>query len=255
MSAVITWMIVVILAACVAVGFYIAVKKASRAIAIFFSVILLAILVRTFFTRENLNKLHENVEKTGIGDTVERAITGTDATKSSGDKKDADAAASVTTEAARPADAASSAVPVAAKEVKPAEVVPSPVPAATETAKPAEVAAPVTAAETAKPVEAVAVDHSKYDKGRKTFTYALPFNVKVDMSFRDGAYRFIAESLGELSASEKKEIGRLIVKSLSAYRGEEASVDKTKVSVDVKYDADSNRTKVFMVVPLDALEM
>ena len=46
-----------------------------------------------------------------------------------------------------------------------------------------------------------------------------------------------------------------MLQSLAKYRGESSStVDKSKVSVEVKYDAEDNRTQVFIVVPLDAVE-
>ena len=241
MSSVITWMIVALLVVCMFIGMKVAAQKAAGVIAIFLPLILIVFLVRMFFTRENLNKLHEGVEKSGIGDTVERTIIG-----SSGKKSDDGQGKETPAEKSAPVETAVS----AAKS------------APVETAAPANVAQeavpPVAATVKAEPqvkAEPVAIDYSKYDKGRKTYTYALPFNIKVAMSFRDGAYRFIAESLGKISASEKKEIGKVIIKSLSAYRGEAVpSVDKSKVSIDVKYDAESNRSKVFMVVPLDAVE-
>ena len=46
-----------------------------------------------------------------------------------------------------------------------------------------------------------------------------------------------------------------MLQSLAKYRGEPSSaVDKSKVSIEVKYDTEDNRTQVFIVVPLDAVE-
>lgn len=88
------------------------------------------------------------------------------------------------------------------------------------------------------------------------YSYVLPFNVKVAVSFRGKSYCIVSTSLGRLGMSDRKEVGKIIVKSLSAYKGEEVlKIDSAKVTIDVKYDAESNRTQVLMVVPLDAVIM
>ena len=209
MGAIVTWLIVVIVAIMLLIGVFKAARAAAVPITILVVVVLTIALVRAFFTKDNLNKLHDTVEQTGIGVAVEQGLTG----------------------AIRNGEVSGTFAPIAVEESKSVEKAP------------AAASAPV------------AVDYRKYDKGKKTYKYALPFNATVNMSFRRGGYRFIVESVGQLSAGEKKEIGQLMLQSLAKYRGEPSSaVDKSKVSIEVKYDTEDNRTQVFIVVPLDAVE-
>ena len=227
MGAIVTWMIVAILAVMLLIGVFKAARVAAVPITILVVVVLTIAIVRAFFTKDNLNKLHDTVEQTGIGDAVEQGLTGAiGKERASGEN----ASAPIATEAEKSVEKA------------PASVTRQPSP---------EVASAVAPAAPAP----VAVDYDKYDKGKKTYKYALPFNATVNMSFKQGGYRFVVESMGQLSAGEKKEIGQLMLQSLAKYRGESSStVDKSKVSIDVKYDAEDNRTQVFIVVPLDAVE-
>lgn len=232
MGAIVTWLIVAILAVMLLVGVFKAARAAAVPITILIVIVLTIAVVRTFFTKDNLNKLHDTVEQTGIGAAVEQGLTGSVAKK--------------------PVEARSEPVEVAGK---PAEtpVQPTQVAVTQPSVSPAPETVTVTAPVAPAPVP---VDYSKYDKGRKSFRYALPFDATVNMSFKQGGYRFVVESLGQLSASDKKEIGQLMLQSLAKYRGESSTtVDKAKVTIDVKYDADNDRTQTFIIVPLEAVEM
>ena len=227
MGTIVTWLIVAIVAVMLLVGVFKAARAAAVPITILVVIVLTIALVRAFFTKDNLNKLHDTVEQTGIGAAVEQGLTGAIGKESSAGEK--------------------AHSPIAAEDAKSVEKTPATV---AQQQAPEEVlaAAPAVSAP-------VAIDYSKYDKGKKTYKYALPFNATVNMSFRRDGYRFIVESVGQLSAGEKKEVGQLMLQSLAKYRGEPSSVvDKSKVSIEVKYDAEDNRTKVFIVVPLDAVE-
>ena len=225
MGAIVTWLIVVILAVMLLIGVFKAARAAAVPITILVVVVLTVAIVRAFFTKDNLNKLHDAVEQTGIGAAVEQGLTG----------------------AIGKEGVADTSVSIAAEEAKSVEKAPV---ADAQQAAPEEALAVAPAVATQ-----VAIDYSKYDKGKQTYKYALPFNATVNMSFKRGGYRFIVESLGQLSAGEKKEIGQLMLQSLAKYRGESKStVDKSKVSIEVKYVAEDNRTQVFIVVPLDAVE-
>lgn len=106
-----------------------------------------------------------------------------------------------------------------------------------------------------RPAPATAVDYSHLDKGKKSFSYALPFNAKVTVGFKDNTYRVIAESLGSLDDSEKKEIGNLIRASLGKYVGKTIKItDKSMVSIKSRYDESDDRTRVFAIVPPDAID-
>ena len=225
MSAIVTWLIVVIVAVMLLFGVFKAARAAAVPITILVVIVLTIALVRAFFTKDNLNKLHDTVEQTGIGVAVEQGLTG----------------------AIGEGGVAGASAPIAVEEAKSVEKTPAAV-----TQRLVSEETPAVA-----PVEPapVVVDYGKYDKGKKTYKYALPFNATVNMSFKGGGYRFVVESMGHLSAGEKKEIGLLMLQSLAKYRGESSStVDKSKVSIEVKYDAEDNRTQVFIVVPLDAVE-
>ena len=105
------------------------------------------------------------------------------------------------------------------------------------------------------PAPAKAPDYSHLNKGKKTFSYALPFNASVTVGFKENTYRVIAESLGTLDASEKKEIGNLIRTSLGQYVGKTIKItDKSKVSIESRYDESDDRTRVFAIVPPDAID-
>ena len=227
MGAIVTWLIVVIVAIMLLIGVFKAARAAAVPITILVVVVLTIALVRAFFTKDNLNKLHDTVEQTGIGVAVEQGLTG----------------------AIRNGEVSGTFAPIAVEESKSVEKAPAAV-AQQLSSEEAPAVAPAPAASAP-----VAVDYRKYDKGKKTYKYALPFNATVNMSFRRGGYRFIVESVGQLSAGEKKEIGQLMLQSLAKYRGEPSSaVDKSKVSIEVKYDTEDNRTQVFIVVQLDAVE-
>jgi len=273
MSNVITWLIVGIVGVALVFAFVKGLWSAvsNPVVRLTIQIVLFGILLicvgKVLFTRDNLNKIHENVERTGIGDNVAKTLRssfgngGVDEPKKESMAQKAETA----TETAKPPaelktvkEPVKQEEPVDEKQVEPMKASAAP-------AKPAEAAKAVEKVgeqlvEPQKPViekpetTPQVIDYGKYDKGRKEFTYALPFNVKVMMSFKDGGYRLVTESLGELSGEDKKEIGKLILKALSAYTGKDVpAVDKTKVSIDVKYDEGSNHTQVFVAVPLAAL--
>lgn len=225
-------------------GLWSAAKIIVLPIEIVLFVVLLVCVGRLFCTKENAKKLYEGVEKTGISQNVENTV------RSALNMKPADAS--------KP-------------EVKVAQVAPTPPPVAdpalkAESAAPAQAPAVVTTEAKASPVAPQSIanpeptpvkasDYSHLDKGKKTFDYALPFSSKVTVGFKENTYRVIAVSLGSLDASEKKEIGKLILTALGEYVGKTiVNWDKSKISIESRYDESDGHTRVFAIIPPDAIE-
>ena len=271
-STVITIIICVLLAG--AIGFALvkgtwwASKKITVPIQIALFVVMLGCIIRLFCTKENAQKLYKGVEETGIGQNVENTMRAALNLKPAEASKPEAKSAQVADAPATPAPVSS---PVAAPAVG---AVPNPAPKTETTQGAAIVKAesqtveapavvnvevkvktapqPVVAPE---PAPAKVPDYSHLDKGKKSFSYALPFNAKVTVGFKDNTYRVIAESLGRLNDSEKKEIGNLIRTSLGQYVGRTIKIrDKSKVSIDSRYDESDDRTRVFAIVPPDAID-
>ena len=243
-------------------------KKITVPIQIALFVVMLVCVVRLFCTKENAQKLYKGIEDTGIGQNVENTM------RTALNMKPVETAAPE----AKPAQAA--AAPAAPEPPRPpvaapaADVEPKPAPK-TEAAQgsaiveansqtveaPAVVNVEVKVTPAPQPVAAPAPapvevpDYSHLNKGKKTFSYALPFNASVTVGFKENTYRVIAESLGALSGSEKKEIGNLILTSLGKYVGKTIKwADKSKVSIESRYDEADNRTRVFAIIPPDAID-
>ena len=277
-STVITIIICVLLVAAIGYalvkGIWTVSKKITVPIQIALFVVMLVCVVRLFCTKENAKKLYDGIEQTGISQNVENtmraALNMKPAENSEPEEKPVQVApAPAATAPAATASAASK--PVAAPTVdvttKPApkaeaaqgqaiaktdsQTVEAPAVVNVEvkvTPPPQPVAAP-------EPAPAKVVDYSHLDKGKKSFSYALPFNAKVTVGFKDNTYRVISESLGRLDDSEKKEIGNLIVTSLGKYIGKTIRItDKSKVSIKPRYDESDDRTRVFAIVPPDAID-
>ena len=231
---------------------------------------MLLCVVRLFCTKENAKKLYEGIERTGISQNVEStmqsALSLNPDETSEPEAQPAPAAAAPA--AAEPVVAESVSPPVAAPTVDvasnpapSAEKVPGPTivqadsqtveaPAAEVTATPAP--QPVVAPE---PVPAKVPDYSHLDKGKKSFAYASPFNAKVTVGFKDNTYRVLAERLGRLDPSENKEIGKLILTSLGQYVGKTIKIsDKSKISIEPRYDETDGCTRVFAIIPPDAID-
>ena len=272
-STVITIIICVLLVAAIGSalvkGIWSVSKKITVPIQIALFVVMLVCVVRLFCTKENAQKLYKGVEQTGISQNVEStmrtALNMKPGESSKTESKQVQvAAAPIAPEPATPG-------PNAAPTVG---VVPKPAPN-TETAQssaivkvdsqvveaPAVVNVEVKVTPPPQPVvapehaPAKVPDYSHLDKGKKSFTYALPFNAKVAVGFRDNTYRVIAESLGSLDTSEKKEIGSMILDSLGKYVGKTVKwSDKSKVSIESRYDETDDRTRVFAIVPPDAID-
>ena len=206
---------------------------------------MLICVVRLFCTKENARKLYNGIEQSGIGQNVENtmrtALNMKPVETSASEAKPAQvAAAPAAPEPPRPPVAA----PTADVEPKPAPKIET----VKETPPPQSVAVP-------EPAPAKMPDYSHLDKGKKSFSYALPFNASVTVGFKENTYRVIAESLGILSGSEKKEIGSMILTSLGKYVGKTVKwADKSKVSIESRYDEADNRTRVFAIVPPDAID-
>lgn len=271
-STVITIIICVLLVAAIGIalvkGIWTVSKKITVPIQIALFVVMLVCVVRLFCTKENAQKLYNGIEQTGIGQNVENTM------RTALNMKPVEASAPE----AKPVQAAAAPVapepPRSPVSAPTADVEPNPAPkteaaqgsaivkASSQTVEapavvnvevkvtppPQPVAAPA-------PAPAKAPDYSHLNKGKKTFSYALPFNASVTVGFKENTYRVIAESLGTLDASEKKEIGNLILASLGKYVGKTLKwSDKSKVSIESRYDEADNRTRVFAIVPPDAID-
>lgn len=213
-------------------GVWAASKKITIPIQIVLFVVILVCIGRMLFTKENARKLYEGIEQSGVSQNMENTVRSALKMKPgeiSGPKApSAPTATSGTLVAETPLAEASASTPAVAA------------------------AAP---APDSEPVPEVKQDYSRLDKGRKSFSYALPFGAQVKVGFRDGTYRIIAESIGTLGASEKKEIGKMVMNALSEYSGEKVSgLDKSQVEIDVQYDDSANRTRVFVTVYPSAIE-
>ena len=239
-STVITIIICVILVAAIGFalvkGIWSAAKKITVPIQIILFVVLLVCVVRLFCTKENAQKLYEGVAKSGVSQRVENTMR--------------------------------SALNLSPAEVAKNEVsAPAPVPNPTSVASssPAESSIPVAKVEpeqTTAPIKTdtqevvpQVPDYSNLNKDKKTFSYALPFDAKVTVGFKDNTYRVIVETLGRLDAGEKKEVGKLIMNSLGKYIGKAIdSWDKSKISIESRYEEAEERTRVFAIIPPNAID-
>lgn len=213
-------------------GLWVASKKITVPVQIVLFVVMLICVGRILFTRENATKLYDGIEQSGISQNMEKTVR-TALNMKPGEKV-------VLDEASASVPAPVSTAPAPAPVPDPAAAVPASAPAAAPVAK---------AAPEVKP------DYSRFDKGKKSFSYALPFGAQVKVGFRDGTYRIISESLGTLDDSEKKEIGKMVMNALSEYSGAKVtSLDKSQVTFDVQYDESTNRTRVFVTVPPSAIK-
>ena len=230
-------------------------KKITVPIQIALFVVMLVCVVRLFCTKENAQKLYKGIEQTGIGQNVENTMrTALNLKPVETSKQPAE----TSRPEAKPAQVAASPTVAATPTV---DVAPKPAPKAVEAHAPAVVNAevketpapqPVVAPE---PVPAKVPDYSHLNKGKKSFSYALPFNAKVTVGFKDNTYRVIVESLGSLDESEKKEVGNMILTSLGKYVGKTiAKPDKSKISIESRYDESDDRTRVFAIIPPDAID-
>ena len=222
-------------------GIWSASKKITVPIQIVLFCVMLICIVRLFCTKENAKKLYDGIEQTGISQNVENTM------RSALNLKPV--------EVAKAAPEAVSNDPAVAPQKAP--VTPAVAPAAAPA--PAPVESPVAKVETEQVVEEEPApvkvpDYSHLNKGKKTFTYALPFDAKVTVGFKDNTYRVIAETMGSLDADEKKEVGTLIKTSLGKYIGKTIdSWDKSKISIEARYDEEEERTRVFAIVPPEAI--
>ena len=205
-------------------------KKITVPIQIALFIVMLICVARLFCTKENAHKLYKGIEQTGISQNVENTMRSALKLKPAETSEPVQGSAIV--------KAGSRAVAAPAVVNAEAKVAPAPRP----------VVAP-------EPVPAKVPDYSHLDKGSKSFSYALPFNAKVTVGFKDNTYRVIAESLGSLDESEKKEIGSLILSSLGKYAGKTITIsDKSKISIEARYDEADDRTRVFAIIPPDAID-
>ena len=244
-STVITIIICVFLVAAIGFalikGIWSAAKKITVPIQIVLFGVMLVCVFRLFCTKENAKKLYEGIEQTGISQNVENTM------RSALNLKSAEVAAT------EPEAVGKDSAVVVPKPAATPAVAPAATPA------PAPVESPVAKVETEQVVEEEPApvkvpDYSSLDKGKKTFTYALPFDAKVTVGFKDNTYRVIAETLGSLDADEKKEVGQLIKTSLGKYIGKTIdSWDKSKISLEARYDEAEERTRVFAIVPPEAI--
>lgn len=213
-------------------GLWSAAKKITLPIQIVLFLVMLTCVVRLFCTKENAQKLYKGIEQSGISQNVENTMRTALKMKT----------------APAPVAPPIVASPVAKTDAQPVE---HPEATAVET-KETCVSRPVAESQ---PSQEQKPDYSHLDKGKKTFSYALPFNAKVTVGFKDNTYRVIVESLGSLDASEKKEVGKLIMTSLGKYVGKTIGrADKAKVSIESRYDEADDRTRVFAIIPPDAIE-
>lgn len=240
-SSIITIIICVLLAAsigfAVVKGIWSVSKRITVPIQIALFVVMLVCVVRLFCTKENAQKLYDGIEQTGIVQNMESTM------RTALNLKIDETSPTIQPQTTDNADSAVVEAPAVANvEVK---MTPDPQPAVVEP-EPTPVPEPA-------PVKAP--DYSHLDKGKKTFSYALPFSATVTVGFKEDTYRVVAESLGTLNGSEKKEIGNLILTSLCKYTGNMVKwKDKSKISIETRYDKDDNRTRVFATIPPDAVD-
>ena len=246
-------------------------KKITLPIQVALFIVMLVCVVRLFCTKENAQKLYKGIEETGISQNVENTMRSALNLKPAETSKPEAKPAQVAAAPAAPEKSSSSpvAAPTVDAEPKPAPKTETIQGSAVVKADSQSVEAPavvnvevkVTPTPAPKPVvapepaPAKVPDYSHLNKGKKTFSYALPFNAKVTVGFKDNTYRVIVESLGKLDASEKKEIGNMILTSLGKYAGKTiANPDKSKISIESRYDESNNRTRVFAIVQPDAID-
>ena len=242
-------------------GIWFASKKITVPIQIALFVVMLVCVVRLFCTKENAKKLYDGIEQTGIGQNVENtmrtALNMKPVETSRLEAKPVQAAAAPAAPAPAVTAPATSA-PAAPEPVAAPTVAAAPHPAPKTESAPQPVVTPEPAPQpiaTPEPAPAKVPDYSHLNKGKKTFSYALPFNAKVTVGFKDNTYRVITESLGSLDESEKKEIGNLILTSLGKYVGKSIKwSDKSKISIESRYDEADDCTRVFAIIPPDAID-
>lgn len=244
-SAIITIIICVLLVAAIGYalvkGIWAVSKKITIPIQIALFVVMLLCVVRLFCTKENAQKLYDGIEQTGIALNVEKTM------RSALNMKPVIVANSKVKDAQ---------VETVSEQV--AALVSTPDPVVTSTPRVEPASAPVAEVATVavlEPEQAKVPDYSNLDKGKRSFAFALPFNAKVTVGFKDNTYRVIAESLGALGTSEKKEIGKLIFTSLGKYIGKEVkATDKSKISIELRYDESDGCSRVFAIIPPDAID-
>ena len=236
-------------------GVWAASKKITIPIQITLFVVILVCIGRMLFTKENAKKLYEGIERTGVSQNMENTV------RSALNLKQTEKSAPV---AGTPTSASVSAP--ATTQGAPVAVAPAPAPNTASSASAVEVPIPTTPASAPavaapapapvpEPAPQVKPDYSRFDKGKKTFSYALPFGAQLKVGFRDGTYRIIVESLGALGTFEKKEIGKMVMNALSEYSGEKVmELDKSQVEIDIQYDDSASRTRVFVTVPPSAIK-
>lgn len=246
-------------------GLWVASRKITVPIQIVLFVVMLICVGRILFTKENATKLYDGIEQSGISQNMEKtvrtalsmkpgekAVPAAVSASASASVASAPASASVSVPApvaVAPAPDPAAAAPATALAATSVAVAPVPDPVA---AAPATAPAATSVAKTAPEIKP---DYSRFDKGRKSFSFALPFGAQLKVGFRDGTYRIISESLGTLDDSEKKEVGKMVMNALSEYSGEKVtSIDKSQVTFDVQYDESINRTRVFVTVPPSAIK-
>lgn len=236
--------LVVLLTSAVIKGIWSTAQTVTVPIQVVLFVVILVCVWRMFYTKENARKLYDGIEQTGIGQNMDRAMRSALNMKPSAEQE--------TKTVSAPQENAS-----VAKSAEKGEM-------ASRAAKTETPTAINVAAETKNSSQAVAEpapvsvptpDYSHLNKGKKVFNYALPFNAKVTVGFKNATYRVIVDSLGQLSADDKKEVGKMIVSALGKYVGTGISgLDKSKISIEPRYDETDNHTRVYAVIPPDAIE-
>lgn len=281
MNEIITYIVVAVVAVAVLIALIKGLWKAAGALMIPIKIILFCVLVfcvgKIICTKENIGKLRDGVKEARIGEVVENAMSGgkknvqasipeNNADKNSKQQTEVPpASASKTVTAAKPAEEsaqvkstdAPASQNVAVVKQATEEVAAKPTPPTPSADREAENLQPVKAEGKGEGKNAAEIqppdstpDYDRFDKGKKTFTYALPFSATVTVGFKDGTYRIMTDSIGTLGSSEKRQIGELIMQALSKYSGQKVSyVDKSQIDIEVKYNSTSNRTLVFAKVP------
>lgn len=191
MSTVITIAICAVLVATITFalvkGVWAASKKITVPIQIVLFVVVLACVGRMLFTKENAKKLYDGIDRSGVSQNMENTVRSALNMKSVAKSEPVSVAAPTADGRVEPAPASAAKLPPSESVAK-VSVPESPVSETVNAAAPAAVPEP-------KPVAEVTPDYSRFDKGKKTFSYALPFGAQLTVGFRDGTYRIIAESL------------------------------------------------------------
>lgn len=78
---------------------------------------------------------------------------------------------------------------------------------------------------------------------------------RLEISFAENAYRVTVDCPGSLDASGKKAVGKQILAAIGCHVGKTITrVDKSKISIESRYDETTDSTRVVAIIPPDAID-